>query len=262
MPPTEDEKSLPVPVPAPRTPPRGEKDAYPLGFYNSQIPVRLTRSVPVPAKRSPFTPADGDDDAEETSAAPRRPSLSSAAAATTPPTTPGLLRSRSRSRTLLNLPKPALPLPTLPEPDFNRPKPATEQRYVSAGGPAKLDERAEIPGPALAAAAATADGTLPAMPKEELFGRLDDPEFVRAHFGEEALARRSELTGPRPGGVKEAAARRERKDSSASAGSVGGRFSARLRRVFGRRNSEGGSGIGWQLCPAPVGASNNPLTNS
>ncbi|KAK1065922.1 hypothetical protein LTR33_011720, partial [Friedmanniomyces endolithicus] len=133
---------------------------------------------------------------------------------------------------------PALPLPTLPEPDFNRPKPATEQRYVSAGGPAKLDERAEIPGPALAAAAATADGTLPAMPKEELFGRLDDPEFVRAHFGEEALARRSELTGPRPGGVKEAAARRERKDSSASAGSVGGRFSARLRRVFGRRNSE------------------------
>ncbi|KAK0787643.1 hypothetical protein LTR91_011803 [Friedmanniomyces endolithicus] len=236
MPPTEDDKSLPVPVPAPRTPPRGGKDAYPLGFYNSQIPVRLTRSVPVPAKRSPFTPADGDDDDEETSAAPRRPSLSSAdAASTSPPTTPGL--PRSRSRTLLNLINPALPSPALPEPAFNRPKPATKQRYVSAGGPAKLDERAEIPGPALAAAAAPS-GTLPAMPKAELFGRMDDPEFVRAHFGEEALARRSELTGPRPGGVEEAAARRGRKDSSASAGSVGGRFSARLRRVFGRRNSE------------------------
>ncbi|KAK0946997.1 hypothetical protein LTR29_001580 [Friedmanniomyces endolithicus] len=230
----EDEISLPVPVPAPRTPSREEKDAYPLGFYNSQIPVRLTRSAPVPAKRSPVIPADGDDDAEETSAAPRRPSLSSAAA-TTAPTTSGL--SRSRTLALLNLTKPGPPSPTLPEPDFNRPKPATKQRYVSAGGPAKLDERAEIPGPALAAAAAPS-GTLPAMPKEELFGRLDDPEFVRAHFGEEALARRSELTGPRPGGVEEAAARRERKDSSVSAGSVGGRFSARLRRVFGRRNSE------------------------
>ncbi|KAK0252518.1 hypothetical protein LTR91_004925 [Friedmanniomyces endolithicus] len=232
----EDEISLPVPVPAPRTPSREEKDAYPLGFYNSQIPVRLTRSAPVPAKRSPVIPADGDDDAEETSAAPRRPSLSSAAAAATPPpTTSGL--SRSRTLTLLNLTKPGPPSPTLPEPDFNRPKPATKQRYVSAGGPAKLDERAEIPGPALAAAAAPS-GALPAMPKEELFGRLDDLEFVRAQFGEEALARRSELTGLRPGGVEEAAARRERKDSSASAGSVGGRFSARLRRVFGRRNSE------------------------
>ncbi|KAK0958656.1 hypothetical protein LTS01_021772 [Friedmanniomyces endolithicus] len=226
MPPTEDDKSLPVPVPAPRTPPRGGKDAYPLGFYNSQIPrsaVRLRRLTATTTTRRRAPP-------------PRRPSLSSAdAASTSPPTTPGL--PRSRSRTLLNLINPALPSPALPEPAFNRPKPATKQRYVSAGGPAKLDERAEIPGPALAAAAAPS-GTLPAMPKAELFGRMDDPEFVRAHFGEEALARRSELTGPRPGGVEEAAARRGRKDSSASAGSVGGRFSARLRRVFGRRNSE------------------------
>ncbi|KAK0949138.1 hypothetical protein LTR91_026698, partial [Friedmanniomyces endolithicus] len=79
----------------------------------------------------------------------RPPTRSNIFTATTPPTG-SLFLPRSRTRTFLGLSKPAQPLLTLPERDFNHPKPAVKQRYVSAGGTTKLDERQEIAGPATA----------------------------------------------------------------------------------------------------------------
>ncbi|KAK1078534.1 hypothetical protein LTR33_007151 [Friedmanniomyces endolithicus] len=234
-------------VPAPRTPSRGKKNAYPLGFYgessgqryppfrsnvtknapppvygasfyNAQMPVRklvprnisrpdtsssppaesppgqvvypsfpasksqkyFAHSFPVAAKSNPRVPASDDDDnnddvaghTEETHDtichfsdepemyAPNIPNSSATQLArpptrsniftdTTPPTG-SLFLPRSRTRTFLGLSKPAQPLLTLPERDFNHPKPAVKQRYVSAGGTTKLDERQEIAGPATA----------------------------------------------------------------------------------------------------------------
>ncbi|KAF2486764.1 hypothetical protein BDY17DRAFT_321529 [Neohortaea acidophila] len=76
------------------------------------------------------------------------------------------------------------PQPELPGLDFISPKPANKQRYVPAGGNAKLSERPEIPGPALPYTTASNSGTIT---KAEIDAILGDEEFVRRHFGEEAL---------------------------------------------------------------------------
>ncbi|KAK1020286.1 hypothetical protein LTS16_027060, partial [Friedmanniomyces endolithicus] len=88
------------------------------------------------------------------------------------------------------------------------------------------------------------------MPKAEVFERVKDPEFVRAHFGEEAVAKMGSLeTRPgkaghggsgllrqHPSGIDPAAGKCERTESNTSSRSAG-RFPATLRRVFGRKNS-------------------------
>ncbi|EMC94387.1 hypothetical protein BAUCODRAFT_546740 [Baudoinia panamericana UAMH 10762] len=146
--------------------------------------------------------------------------------------------------------------PPLPEPDFMAPRPALKQRYVSAGGNAKLSERAEIAGPAFGITQIP-NGSGTAIPKEELFQKLSDPEFIRGNFGEEAVGKmsfgvdrertscesspskrssggsqkkqRASAEGSMKGGDK-----RERTDSGGSV--ENGRFE-KLKRVFSRKNS-------------------------
>ena len=71
---------------------------------------------------------------------------------------------------------------TLPLPDFIAPRPALKQRYVSAGGTAKLEDRPEIAGPDIVHTTTGAS-----IDREELYERLADPEFIRQNFGEEAV---------------------------------------------------------------------------
>ncbi|KAK3075903.1 hypothetical protein LTR53_000332 [Teratosphaeriaceae sp. CCFEE 6253] len=188
---------------------------------------------------------------------PLRPGMRSAA--TSPAVVPGLPKSRSLANNLtfdrdrlnkIHTP----PVPDIPVPDFIQPKPALKQRYVSAGGNAKVSERAEIAGPAFATQL-TSNSSGAAIPKEQLFDLLSDPDFVRANFGEAAVGKMSttprpsaEATSPPPGQSARAsvgsqqgssaslAGKRERVDSGASGGSVG-RFSGKLKRVFSRHHS-------------------------
>lgn len=67
------------------------------------------------------------------------------------------------------------PQPPLPQPDFIAPRPAIKQRYVSAGGNAKLSERPEIQGPAFTTPAAPTGGMIS---KEEVDAKMSDPEWV------------------------------------------------------------------------------------
>ena len=138
----------------------------------------------------------------------------------------------------------------LPLPDFISPRPAVRQRYVSAGGYAKLEDRPEIPGPALVQTSTGAS-----INKEELFAKLDDPEFIRQNFGEDAVklamqrnskdsAAASNRVSERSSALRESSEanfdqgeKRGRTESGASTGSVG-RFS-KLKRVFSRKSSEG-----------------------
>lgn len=134
------------------------------------------------------------------------------------------------------------PQPELPGLDFISPKPANKQRYVPAGGNAKLSERPEIPGPALPYSTASNSGTIT---KAEIDAILGDEEFVRRHFGEEALhmspLRRSEESNNKrksdesEGSKKLGGDKRDRTSSSAS-----NKIAAWKNRVFssgGRKNS-------------------------
>ncbi|KAK4552201.1 hypothetical protein LTR86_010555 [Recurvomyces mirabilis] len=339
-------------VPSPRTPTRGKKDAYPLGFYgdysghryptfratpdsapppvygsfhSSQIPARkpipraaaktdeqslgcesteispsiaqsetkglYTQSFLVPAHGNPRNPILGAahedaqsyaDLAEEAHNAirpfsdepdfympsdePSRPAYNTTATAPAdiPLTADKATGSPSSTTSSLNKPFPPLPSthPFLPEPDFIRPRPALKQRYVSAGGNTKLSDREEISGPAMSATISSRNSGVRAIPKEQLFEMLNDPDFVRANFGEEAVGKMPVATPPvsaRPsvdnspskqgGGVRGSAAgtgsfgrdskvegfgyqiKRERTES-------GGSFTGRLRRAFSRKNSQ------------------------
>lgn len=141
------------------------------------------------------------------------------------------------------------PQPPLPEPDFIAPRPATKQRYVSAGGTAKLHERQEIDGPGFAHTHSGAS-----MPKAELFQKLTDPEFVKQTFGESAAAKMSmergsqesarsipqRLSGPveSPRNSREGLIKHDKRERTGSGSSLGsGRF-VKLKRVFSRKNSE------------------------
>lgn len=153
---------------------------------------------------------------------------------------PPLSQPSSARKSNLNLSK---PVPPLPEPDFIAPRPALKQRYVSAGGPAKLSERTEIAGPTFTQQASGA-----AMHKDELYGKLSDPAFIKQNFGEGAVKmsvdvqRRSDDSG-RSGSKRGSGdsltklvvgEKRERTGSGESTGS--GRF-GKLKRVFSRKGS-------------------------
>lgn len=171
-------------------------------------------------------------------AAPYRPTLFSAA--TSPD---GIQSQKTRNIDL------AKPQPPLPPPDFISPRPALKQRYVSAGGNAKLQDRVEIAGPAFVQMSSGAT-----MNKDELFQKLSDPDFVKHNFGEGAATKMStsiDMTrssqefadskhdsgqelfcGSRDSLIKHE--KRERAQSGSSVGS--GRF-RKLTRVFSRKNS-------------------------
>ena len=108
---------------------------------------------------------------------------------TSPPNKPNLKSANTSPGAIPSLSTLNKPTPPLPEPDFIAPKPAVKQRYVSAGGNTPLSERAEIPGPAFTT-------TTPSPPsragqpidREELAAGLRDPEWIRRHFGEAAVA--------------------------------------------------------------------------
>lgn len=143
----------------------------------------------------------------------------------------------------------AYPQPPLPSNAANLidPPPAPKQRYVSAGGSARLSDRPEILAPEIAVTANTSGAT---MSKEEVDAKLQDPEWVRNTFGEAALSAMNSSTPLRPsvesssalplengegqgGDDREAASKRDRKSSGAS-GKV-----RKLKRVFSRKGSEG-----------------------
>ena len=141
--------------------------------------------------------------------------------------------------------------PPLPEPEFIAPRPALKQRYVSAGGNAKLSERPEIPGPAFTTSA-VAQSSGGAISKEEVDAKMSDPEWIRRNFGESAVAafttppRKSAEESKRTSGGKPNSGRKS--DESARTGAedkrdrtssgASGRV-AKLKRVFSRKNSQG-----------------------
>ena len=142
------------------------------------------------------------------------------------------------------------PHPPLPTPDFIHPRPATKQRYVSAGGNAKLQDRAEIKGPVMNVS--IADPTATSILKEEVDAKMSDPHWVRYNFGEHALGRTGTISPPRrsdesskrnsqrnSGKKSDESVRSQDKDgekrdrTSSGAGRV-----AKLKRVFSRKNSQ------------------------
>lgn len=153
------------------------------------------------------------------------------------------------------------PMPPLPEPDFIAPRPATKQRYVSAGGNAKLHDRQEIAGPAFTH---TASGG--SMSKDELFKMLNDPDFIKTNFGDVAAARTAKDVTMAGGGARARGSQesersfvdrrvsgqssvRNSRDSltllgdkrgrTDSGGSLGSLRLGRLKRVFSRKSSDG-----------------------
>ncbi|KAK5745367.1 hypothetical protein LTR17_001528 [Elasticomyces elasticus] len=163
--------------------------------------------------------------------APRRPTITTSA---TSPAGP-LSLPRSRTKILFSFGRSASPPaidPNEPLPDFIAPKPAKVQRYVSAGGTAKLHEREEIAGPAFTPAT---DPSMPVMQKDEWMEKMKDPEFVRSYFGEEALSKMDSVDETRASMETPLGGKRERGDTGASGSS--GRFSAKLKRVFSRKSS-------------------------
>ncbi|KAK5111127.1 hypothetical protein LTR62_005326 [Meristemomyces frigidus] len=182
----------------------------------------------------------------------------------------GLARSRKDRAADANNPYlakelPSLPLPLL-QPDFIAPRPALKQRYVSAGGNAKLSDREEISGPGMSTAHTPLNHGAPSVPKEKLFELLEDEDFIRANFGEAAVSkmgkspenstrpsaeasvrpstdnspsksgkgsssRTSQMFSQRDSKVEISSGRRERTES-------GGSFSMKLKRVFSRKSNE------------------------
>ncbi|GAB1739501.1 hypothetical protein NU219Hw_g4455t1 [Hortaea werneckii] len=139
--------------------------------------------------------------------------------------------------------------PLLPEPEFISPRPATKQRYVSAGGNAKLHERHEIEGPAFSFHTGGAS-----MNKEEVFQKLKDPDFVRSNFGPAAAemfmnAERSsrESSGHVDRRGSKASSSRKSKDDVGKYHKGGRKESmgnaaatlAKLKKKFSRKSSEG-----------------------
>ena len=139
------------------------------------------------------------------------------------------------------------PQPPLPQPDFIAPRPALKQRYVSAGGNAKLYDRAEIPGPAFTAAALV-PGSGGTISKLEVDAKMSDPEWVRRNFGEKAAEsvslspprRKSDESGKRNSGtqrVSDESGRNTPVDKRDRTSSGASRRVAKLKRVFARKNS-------------------------
>jgi hypothetical protein len=129
------------------------------------------------------------------------------------------------------------PTPPLPEPDFIAPRPAVKQRYVSAGGNTPLSERAEIPGPAFHPTTPSPRSGQP-ISEEELAAGLRDPEWIRRHFGEGAVA--AMFKGRRFSDENEA--RDNESDRGTPSGkrdrtSSGASKREKLKRMFSRKNS-------------------------
>ncbi|KAI6809407.1 hypothetical protein KC332_g12664 [Hortaea werneckii] len=96
--------------------------------------------------------------------------------------------------------------PLLPEPEFISPRPATKQRYVSAGGNAKLHERQEIEGPAFSFHTGGAS-----MSKDEVDHKLKDRDFIRSTFGSAA----AEMAISAERSSRESAGRADKRESKA-----------------------------------------------
>ena len=101
----------------------------------------------------------------------------------------------------------------LPPPSFIAPRPATVQRYVSAGGNAKLEDREEIPGPAFASdgPGTPLEGNVSGagMTPEQLKAAMTNDEWVSQRFGSAAIEKAAELkvgdpSAARPSGDTEA----------------------------------------------------------
>ena len=139
------------------------------------------------------------------------------------------------------------PQPPLPEPDFIAPRPAQKQRYVSAGGNAKLAERQEIDGPAFMHTHSGAD-----MNKDELYQKLHDPDFIRYNFGDAAVKmsvsmERSSQESDRSKRISGQESKRgsadylikhDKRERTQSGGSTGSARFGKLKRVFSRKNSD------------------------
>lgn len=130
------------------------------------------------------------------------------------------------------------PHPPLPDPDFITPRPALKQRYVSAGGTAKLHDRPEIPGPAFTTPQSPT-GHAAAMTKEQVEKKMHDPDWVRTNFGDAAVASMGVDGTPRSsaenadvamGGTGAAVDKRDRTSSGASK-------REKWKRVFSRKSS-------------------------
>ncbi|KAI6859024.1 hypothetical protein KC323_g6761 [Hortaea werneckii] len=141
--------------------------------------------------------------------------------------------------------------PLLPEPEFISPRPATKQRYVSAGGNAKLHERQEIEGPAFSFHTGGAS-----MSKDEVDHKLKDRDFIRSTFGAAAAemamsAERSSRESAGHADKRESKAgsskkskdevgkyqKRGRGESGASKGNAAATL-AKLKKKFSRKGSE------------------------
>jgi len=142
------------------------------------------------------------------------------------------------------------PNPALPEPDFIAPRPALKQRYVSAGGTAKLSERVEIAAPPF-----TAPVTLPGGPtisKDELDAKMNDPEWMKLHFGEHhpaitpprrsvesALMFSGRISGRKSGESELITKNDKRQRTSSGASASAGKMASKFKRVFSRKDSRG-----------------------
>ena len=132
-------------------------------------------------------------------------------------------------------PPPSLPIQppsTLPLPDFIAPQPASKQRYVLAGGDAKLGDRPEISDFALPPAL---DRGM-SLTKEELEQRLlemspprRDSGFSQARPSQDSVS--SPASGPVSHDLEEGAVKEKRTRTSSS---VSSRI---LKRIFSRQNS-------------------------
>ncbi|KAK5132995.1 hypothetical protein LTR08_008282 [Meristemomyces frigidus] len=267
-------------MPPLRTPHRANKDLYPLGFYGNSSGQRyptfptnqhhdappvfggppVRKPVPTLGSSSPTSPSSTlpdtaisaeaystladeaqdavrpfSDDAKPLRKVKSRPRLLTSA------TMPGNIFSR-KNKSTDNLPITNEPLPPLPPlPDFISPKPATKQRYVSAGGHAKLEDREEIAGPKFSHPNSGAD-----TQKAELYAKLrNDPEYVKATFGAEAVAMAQKLSVERCSQEEPAVSppaglvKHEKRDRTGSASSSFGERLGRLKRVFSRKSGEG-----------------------
>lgn len=148
---------------------------------------------------------------------------------------PLVTHEQSRSEDYTQKPHPPLPFnaaphPTrLPLPGFIAPHPIGKQRYVRAGGNAKLSERPEIVGPPTLFDTPPTGGST--MSQAALFERLNDQDFAQQCLQDSRMAAEQRSSPPRARGEK-----RERQDST---GSMGRGRMAKLKRVFSR--SSGGS---------------------
>lgn len=148
-------------------------------------------------------------------------------------------RSPIAASTEASLARKSAPAGSSPDlPDFIAPRPALKQRYVSAGGNAKLADRPEIPGFALPPA--THKGM--AMSRQELEQRLEQNVRDRKHSGtmKHDSAVRSSNDSPAGGSSVGRVSREveelvhgEKRDRTGSNSS----FRA-LKRVFSRQNSQ------------------------